>query len=386
MSRLVYLCPGHGCNMEKRSFRLTRVLIQGYKSIAFDRPVELVLGDVNLLLGANGSGKSNIISFFQMLSYMMTQAFGRYVEQEGTANSLLHYGIKKTPVMSGELEFADSGSTDTYRFSLTHAAPDRLIITEETITWHKKGENTPYKRLLDSNFKESSLCGDVDPVAKTIWKLLASCKVYQFNDSSAEGPLRQACPVETANYLQNHGNNLPSFLLHLKNNYPDCYVRIVRYVRDVVPQFQDFYLEPVGNYVSLRWMDNSATDYRFNAHQLSDGSIRFIALAALLLQPAETMPNVIILDGPELGLHPYAIAQLSEMIKEAAMHAQVVVATQSKDLVDYFGIEDISVVELAKEHQCTMVRRLKAEDCRHWMEEYSLSELWDKNIIGGRPV
>jgi ABC-type branched-subunit amino acid transport system ATPase component len=160
-----------------------------------------------------------------------------------------------------------------------------------------------------------------------------------------EGPLRQSCPVETANYLQSHGNNLPSFLLFLRNNYKDSYKRIVDYVRDVVPQFQDFYLEPVNNFVSLRWIDNSATDYRFNAYQFSDGSIRFIALAALLLQPTQTMPNVIILDEPELGLHPYAITQLAEMIKDASIHAQVIIATQSKDLVDHFDIDNVSVVD-----------------------------------------
>ena len=216
--------------------------------------------------------------------------------------------------------------------------------------------------------------------------MLSYCKVYQFHDSSTEGPLRQACPVETANYLQSHGNNLPSFLLFLRENYKDAYNRIVDYVRDVVPQFQDFYLEPVGGIISLRWIDNSATDYRFNAYQFSDGSIRFIALAALLLQPAQTMPNVIILDEPELGLHPYAISQLAEMIKDASIHAQVIIATQSKDLVDNFDIGDISVVEMNKETQGTSVTHLDAKEYHLWLQNYTVSELWDKNIIGGRPV
>jgi predicted ATPase len=216
--------------------------------------------------------------------------------------------------------------------------------------------------------------------------MLSFCKVYQFHDSSNEGPLRQSCPVETANYLQSHGNNLPSFLFFLRNNYNESYKRIVDYVRDVVPQFQDFYLEPVNNFVSLRWIDNSATDYRFNAYQFSDGSIRFIALAALLLQPAQTMPNVIILDEPELGLHPYAITQLAEMIKDASIHAQVIIATQSKDLVDHFDIDNISVVEMDEKTQSTTVNHLNEEDYKLWLEHYTVSELWDKNIIGGRPV
>lgn len=288
--------------------------------------------------------------------------------------------------MSGTLTFMTNNSENTYQFSLANATPDRLIITEEHINWHRNGKAKPYEIFLETNFKESSLAENGNPIAKSIFKMLSFCKVYQFHDSSAEGPLRQSCPVETANYLQSHGNNLPSFLLFLRNNYKDSYKRIVDYVRDVVPQFQDFYLEPVNNFVSLRWIDNSATDYRFNAYQFSDGSIRFIALAALLLQPAQTMPNVIILDEPELGLHPYAITQLAEMIKDASIHAQVIIATQSKDLVDHFDIDNISVVEMDEKTQCTTVNQLNEKDYKLWLEQYAVSELWDKNIIGGRPV
>lgn len=354
--------------------------------MAFDRPVTLELGDVSILLGANGAGKSNIISFFRMLSYMMSKSFGKYVEISGTSHALLHYGAKKTPVMSGVLKFADKNSIDIYDFSLANAAPDRLIITEERVTWHRKGEEKAYEIALEPNFKESALAESDNRVAKSIYQMLSDCKVYQFHDSSAEGPLRQACPVETANYLQSHGNNLPSFLLFLRENYKDAYNRIVDYVRDVVPQFLDFYLEPTNGIISLRWVDDSATDYRFNAYQFSDGSIRFIALATLLLQPSRIMPNVIILDEPELGLHPYAITQLAEMIKDASIHAQVIVATQSKDLVDHFDIGNISVVEMNKETQATSVTRLGDEEYHLWLQNYTISELWDKNIIGGRPV
>ncbi len=366
--------------------KLQQVTIKGYKSISFDTPVTLQLGDVSILLGANGAGKSNIVSFFQMLSYMMSKSFGKYVEISGTSNALLHYGPKKTPTMSAELKFSDCNSDDIYRFSLTNATPDRLIVTEETVVWHRKGEEKPYTVDLELVYKESSLVESTDRVAKSIYKMLSNCKVYQFHDSSAEGPLRQTCPVGTANYLQSHGNNLPSFLLFLKENYKDSYRRIVDYVRDVVPQFQDFCLEKTNNYISLQWSDNSATDYRFNAYQFSDGSIRFIALATLLLQPPQTMPDVIIIDEPELGLHPYAITQLAEMIKDASIHSQIIIATQNKDLVDHFDLDNISVVEMDKDNQSTVVTHLSNKEYHLWLQQYSVGELWDKNIIGGRPV
>ena len=233
--------------------KLKKVVIKGYKSVAFNNPVTLSLGSVNILLGANGAGKSNIISFFKMLSYMMSKSFARYVEMAGTANSLLHYGAKQTPFLEGNLTFTDDkNSIDTYQFTLTSAAPDRLIITEETVQWHREGKDKPYDVVLEPNFKESSLADSKDSVAKSIYWMLSYCKVYQFHDSSAEGPLRQACPVETSDYLQAYGNNLPSFLYLLREHYVDSYNRIVSYVRDAVPQFQDFYLEPVGNNISLR--------------------------------------------------------------------------------------------------------------------------------------
>lgn len=366
--------------------KLKNVTIKGYKSISFDSPVTLDFEDISILLGANGAGKSNIISFFKMLSYMMSSSFAKYIEVSGSSNAILHFGAKRTPVVSGELTFSDSKSVDTYSFSLANAAPDRLIITEERLIWHREGEIKPYELILEPDFKESALAASNNPVARSIYKMLSSCKVYQFHDSSMEGPLRQRCPVETANYLQSQGNNLPSFLLFLKENYRDSYDRILSYVRDVVPQFRDFYLEPANRYVSLCWLDNSATDYSFSAYQFSDGSIRFIALATLLLQPPQTMPSVIVLDEPELGLHPYAISQLAEMIKDASLHSQVILATQSKDLVDYFEVDNISVVEMDKDTQSTSVTHLTDEKYHLWLQKYTVSELWDKNIIGGRPV
>ena len=366
--------------------KLQEVTIRGYKSVSFNRPVTLKLNDVSILLGANGAGKSNIVSFFQMISYMMSKSFGQYVEMSGTSNALLHYGAKRTPVMSGEIKFSDTESVDTYSFSLANATPDRLIITDERIVCQRQGEIKPSEVVLEPVFKESALAESDHPVAKAIFYMLSSCKVYQFHDSSVEGPLRQVCPVETTNYLQSRGNNLPSFLLFLRENYKNSYNRIVDYIREVVPQFQDFYLEPNNRFVSLRWMDNSATDYRFNAYQFSDGSIRYIALATLLLQPSQTMPNVIILDEPELGLHPYAITQLAEMIKDASIHAQIIIATQSKDLVDHFDIDTVSVIEMDKETKSTTVAHLSDEEYHLWLQKYTISELWDKNIIGGRPV
>lgn len=374
--------------MKNNKNKIKSLEIKGYKSISSDYPLTLNLDNINIFLGANGAGKSNIISFFKMLSFMMSGRFEEYVARAGSNQTILHFGSKKTPSISAKLRFENSKSYDEYEFTLTTATPNRLIIKDETITWgRKENELKPQTIQLKSNFTESGLVDTKNQTALIIRNILdRGCKVYQFHDSSNEGPLRQASPVNSANYLQAEGNNLASFLYLLKQNYPIEYKRIVNHVKMVVPQFRDFYLEPQNNYISLNWVDTSLNDYVFNSHQLSDGSIRFIALATLLLQPNKIIPNVIIIDEPELGLHPYAIDLLAEMIKDASLHTQIIIATQSSALIDNFDVDNITVIERDEDKGCTIANKLNSKKLQEWLDEYSNSELWSKNVIGGRPI
>ena len=372
--------------MKRHSKRLKSIEIKGFKSIPFQYPLKLEFGDINILLGTNGAGKSNIVSFFKLLGYMMSGSLQRFIAESGTNQKFLYYGAKKTPTISVSIRFEAPSSFDVYSFNLTNAIPDRLILTYEDIEFQETGKERPFRKQLESNYNESSLISATQKSLKVVRNLLGACKVYQFSDSSKTSPMRQASTVDSAHYLQSEANNLASFLYFLKNNYEESFDRITEYVREVVPQFKDFYLEPERGYIALKWIDNSLNDYVLSADQFSDGSIRFIALATLLLQPEETMPFVIIIDEPELGLHPYAIEQLNEMIKDASLHAQIIVATQSTAIIDGFSADDVTVIERDPEINGTMAKRLSHEEYKAWLEEYTLSELWNKNIIGGRPV
>lgn len=366
--------------------KLKKVVISGFKSIASQQPLTMELENINILLGANGSGKSNIISFFKMLNFMMSGSFQLFVEKAGTGQVFLNYGSKHTPFIKGELCFENTDFYNNYILHLSHAAPDRLIINSEEIVWNQKTRNTPQTVVLPSDFKESALTNNNNTRAKIIRGILANCKVYQFHDSSAESPIRQSSRIEFAEYLQSEGNNLASFLYGLQKNYPTNYYRIITYIRQIFPQFNNFYLEPnERGYVMLRWTDVSPNDYVLLPEQFSDGTIRYIALATLLLQPKETMPNVIIIDEPELGLHPFAIIQLAEMIKEASINTQVIIATQSPGLVDEFEANQITIIERDEDSESTLARKLDEEELSEWLTNYSLSELWNKNVLGGRP-
>jgi predicted ATPase len=257
------------------------------------------------------------------------------------------------------------------------------MIASEVIECGMRGQEIKTIDLL-SDYKESSIMRSQNENIQTIHRILANCKVYQFHDSSIESPIRQPSPKGIVNYLQAEGNNLASFLHYLKEKYRSNYDKIISYIQLIMPQFKDFYLEPNGGgYVSLKWMDIFPNDYVLLPEQFSDGTIRFIALATLLLQPKETMPNIIIIDEPELGLHPFAISQLAEMIQEASKHAQVIVATQSAGLVDEFDANQITIIEI--ENSYSIARKLDEKELKDWLENYSLSELWDKNVLGGRP-
>lgn len=375
----------HGHEIAMR-IKIESLEIAGFKSIAKERPLHLTLGDVNILLGSNGAGKSNIISFFRMLNFMMSGTLQNFIATNGTNQAFLHFGAKVTPSINATIRLRGSKDIDVYSFMLTPAAGGRLILNKEEIAWQRQGENKPIKKELVSNFLESGLVNSNDKTGVVLRTILSRCKAFRFHDSSMGGPLRQASLAVGAQYLQSEGNNLGAFLYFLKNNYEQAYRRIVSYVKMVMPQFGDFYLEPVNNYVSLNWTDSSANDYVFTSDQFSDGTIRFIALATLLLQPAKTMPSVIIVDEPELGLHPFAIDQLAEMIKDASLHSQVIIATQSPMLIDSFEPGDITVIDQDRNTNSTVAHRLDAEQLKHWLEDYTVSELWVKNVIGGLPL
>lgn len=372
--------------MAKNRDKLVKIEIKGFKSISANKPLVLDFSDITILLGSNGSGKSNIIGFFRMLNYMMTGALQLFVAQSGTNQTFLHYGSKVTPSLTGKIKFKRGNAFEEYSFELTQAAGQKLIITSEEVAWQKNGMAKPYSTNVESDFKESGLVNSDGQTEKIIRTLLSRCKAFQFHDSSATGPLRQASRINTAQYLQSEGNNLASFLYYLKHNYQNEYKRIVSYVKMILPHFGDFYLEPVNDYVQLNWKDDSGKDYVFSADQFSDGSIRFIALATLLLQPEKTMPGMIIIDEPELGLHPYAIEQLANMVKDASVHSQVIIATQSPQLIDGFSPESVIVIEQDDETRSTTAHKLNQKQLEAWLDEYTVSELWRKNVIGGQPI
>jgi len=358
------------------SNQLSKLVLTGYKSIA---QCDLMLGSLNVLIGANGAGKSNFIGFFRLINRVLDQQLQVYVSEAGGPDAVLHFGRKKTEELKADLYFGNNG----YKFRLKPTQDNRMMFAYEALWWNVKGDWHPESGHFETGFKEVRGHG---PIWTHTVPAMRSWRVYHFHDTSRSALVKQFHGIGDNEYLRDDARNLAAFLYRLKNHHEAQYKRIVKSVQMVAPFFGDFHLRPaVDNHetIQLEWTE-AGQDVPFSASALSDGTLRFICLATVLLQPEEFMPATILIDEPELGLHPFAIAVLGGMMKAAAQQHQLIVSTQSVELVNEFDAEDLIVVD--KQGGASTFRRPDVAALKEWLDEYSLGELWKKNILGGRPT
>ena len=375
--------------MSKTTF-IDHVRIRGFRSLA---DVELAeIPKAAVLIGANGSGKSNFIRFFEMLSWMLgPRRLAEFVEMQGGADDQLHGGSRRTSRIEAEVRLrTETGRYGyDYQFMLSHAHPDRFFFSEESfrsisdLSWKYLGSGHQETEIIWPTKPSSEFSADDFITAKVIVDLLRSCVVYQFHDTSDTSDFKKRGDAEDNNSLLSHGGNLAAVLLRLEREDIRRYELICQHISRVLPVFDRFQIEESYGKVLLRWKAKG-TDKTFGAHLTSDGSLRFFALVTLLNLPSEMLPDVLLLDEPELGLHPAAIALVGGMIKSLAEERQVIVATQSPLLVDEFGLNEIFVLEL--QDGCTEFRKLSPDDYQVWLDDnFTSGELWQKNLLGGRP-
>lgn len=359
---------------------LDKLTIRGFKSIRDLTDFEL--RSLNILVGANGSGKSNLISFFRMLQSLIEGTLDDFVRNSGGIGDLLHNGRKTTQRMRFETRFGIRG----YRFSLTPGPGEGFALTDEarfyesgTSRWWELGNTSNNQSLLVQEAKGTTRDSEY---SRPVFDAIRSWKIYHVHDTSPTAPMRHAEIVEDNKSLRFDASNIGPFLLRLRNEQQSHYDEILRVCRLVAPFLDDFLLEPQRfgpkTTVSLTWT-TKGSDYPMQPYHLSDGSIRFICLATALLQPDP--PSTIVIDEPELGLHPEAIRILGELVEDASKRTQVLIATQSPLLLDQFSIEDIIVVN-RRDGQSTF-ERLRHSDFNEWLNDYSVGELWAKNVIQG---
>jgi predicted ATPase len=353
---------------------LRKVKIAGFKSI---ESAELKLGDLNVVIGANGSGKSNLIGAFRLLERVLSHNLQIYVASE--PDRFLHHGRKTTPAL--ELDFAlDQNS---YGFKLK-AAQDSLIFEYERVEYSGLWN---YGEPIAVGHKESKLEEAAqsyrNKIPKFVFPKVRNLVVYHFHDTSDTSAAKQTADLDDNSFFRPNAANLPAYLYWLQEKHPVQFRHIEEHVRLVAPFFEKFVLAPSKlneAKIKLEWRQKGSEAY-FDAYSLSDGTLRFICLATLLLQPKP--PALILLDEPELGLHPFAIRILAEMLEAASKRVQVLLATQSVTLLNNFAPQDVIVAE--NDGMKTSFNRVDAEKLKGWLEEFSIGELWEKNVLGGRP-
>jgi len=379
--------PGRKGNMKAK---LTSISLSGFKT--FRELKDFELRPINVLIGANGGGKSNFLSFFRMLSKIVDAGIGlqRHVIMNGGANTFLHDGSKTTNAIRVSLRFKTEKGAGEYAFELLWRVTDSLFFTEESHRFTPFGEEerpwqsfgaTHEETLLGSQMRSLSFDGTAE-----LWKTLTESVIYHFEDTSDRSPLRLTCNKDDCRYFYEDGGNLPAFLRRLRESDDEterfAFARIEDVIRLLVPSFARFVLEPEGSSLILRWREEGS-DRDFNASQAPDGMLRLTALVTLLSQPDTILPSILIIDEPELGLHPTAIAFVAGLMRGVSKVSQLIVATQSPELVDEFEPEDIVVVQ--RKRRESLLERKSKEELKVWMDEYSLGDLWRKNVLGGGP-
>lgn len=355
--------------------KVSSLSVEGFKSIRELKNFEL--NNLNVLIGANGAGKSNFINLFRLLNEIYEQRLQLYVQKQGGPDAILHFGRKTTESIKIHFEFARNG----YAFELAPTNDNRIVFENERIIFH--GDVWESNKLLNAGHYEACLKDDRQSVSNYVRAGIKSWKVYHFHDTSDSAKVKQIHSLNDNLSLKSDAANLAAYLRMLKDSYEKEYNRIVATIRLVLPFFDDFvHRENIEN-IELEWVQKGKSDTPLKAHMLSDGSLRFICLSTLLLQPIHLLPDTVLIDEPELGLHPYAITVLADILKQVSERKQIIVSTQSVELVNELEPEDVIVVNQKNDE--SIFERLDNSALSSWLEEYTLGELWKNNVFGGRP-
>jgi predicted ATPase len=328
---------------------LKQIQLKGFKSI---RNIDLKLRNLNILIGANGAGKSNFIHFFCFMNKLVQKDLQFFVAQQGGVDGFLHFGTKVTNAIEIYLSF----KYGHYVCSLVPNQNEQLIFKQEYCE-ELTDDSGHLKKLAlaSSGSKESGLYEQSSSVAN----YLSDWQIYHFHDTSDTAKVKQSGSIHDNERLRPQAENLAAFLFSIQRT--DQYRKIVRTIQRVAPFFQDFILKPekmAPERIRLRWKHRGTDDY-FDANALSDGTLRFICLTTLLLQP--NLPLIILLDEPELGLHPYAMQLLAGIMRSVAPKTQIVASSQSVTYANQFEWQ----VSFAILHEVALSLHPVLPECNH---------------------
>ncbi len=303
-----------------------------------------------------------------------------YTAKNGGPDELLYFGRDRTKCIFADITTADG----SYTFTLEPTKDNKLLVTQEAVTFLTNAR----KRVeFQSGMHEPTIGLNTDGTVEYhhVSLTLESWRTYHFNDTGDDSSIKRLQPINDNGFLRSDASNLAAFLFRMQRDFPKNFQMIEKTVALAAPFFAGFHLRPDpdnNEIIQLEWQEYGS-DRPFKAHHLSDGTLRLICLATALLQPDRSLPATVIIDEPELGLHPYAIGVVAGMLKSASTRTQILVSTQSAELLNQFAPGDVIVAD--RTENGTHLHRVNGDQLSDWLEEYGLGELWEKNLIGGRP-
>jgi predicted ATPase len=368
--------------MEKtQTSPLARISIEGFKSFRSLRNFTFNPG-LNILIGPNGAGKSNFIDFFRMMENIALKNLAGFAMKQGRSENLLFQGA--SPARRVDAEFLVGN--DGYRFSLEPAADGAFLTTLEESLRNGSSIWISREARRELSLADWKHLGGTHNNKLLLNETISSWRVFHFSDTSLSSSLRKPASIYDYKDFYSDGSNLPAYLWGLKNQHQQIFDDIVISMRLVVPNFDHFVLEPEESsttqdrLVSLLWR-KKGSNYLYKPWQMSDGTLRILALMTVLAQP--NPPSTIVIDEPELGLHPNTLGFLAGLMHGASNRTQLIVATQSPDFLRTMEPDDVIIVN-TRNGESTF-ERLERGPLACWLEDYSLGELWANNVIQAGP-
>lgn len=391
------------------SLLYTQLLLDNYRSWVHQC---IPLRNLNVMIGPNGSGKSTFLDLFVLLGDVARGTLSRAISNRGGIDALLSVseGSRDVEVDTLRFElkakFEWSEDTHTYELRLQEKGGGYQIAYELLSPFHRPGHDRPFKLIenrpghtyyydmtqrtlvqpdWDHDPLETALA-QVPKTYKTTEKFrshVISNRLQVFVGGGVDHGLRQPQALDpTVRYPGPNGEGLISALYNLKSTDPNSFERILDAVRAGFPGFKDldFPLVAAGR-ATLQWIEDN--DRKFQAHQLSEGTLRFLWLATLLLSPH--IPATLLLDEPEISLHPELLMLVAGMLREASEHSQVFVATHADRLVRWLEPKEVLVVDKEDGRSTAKWADDPSLNLDSWLAEFTLDEVWMKGGLGGRP-
>ena len=378
-----------------------RITIEGYRRL-FNVQVDMRDRPLTVMIGANGVGKTSLLEIFSLLAASANAQLANKISELGglpdiitrdRTNSItisLSMSVPGYAPLDYQLEVALKGFT--YEIALETLTENNPLVLEPFKHIDSRGLDVKYFNtedgvLLRPNWDHNPLETSLAQVPKmyqepeNLRKRLASCTFYGALNVAPKSPVRLPQSMRPTSLPGANGEDLVSCLYYLRETDPERFEIIEDTLTAAFPDFERLGFPPVAaGTITMTWKDKNFSKPIY-MHQLSEGTLRFIWLITLLQSPGLTA--VTLIDEPEVSLHPELLRLLADMMREASQKTQLIVATHSDRLIRFLNPEEVLVCDA--EDGLTTMRWGDSFNLEHWLEEYSLDQVWAMNLMGGRP-